>query len=162
MSVNKYHPHLLVIPEDDANRQLIEGFRNHLSVDSRKVHVENPAGGWGKVLAVFRDEHITRMQQYPERYVLLLIDFDNVEGRLAKAKAFVPPDLDERVFILGSWSDPEKLSAALGLKKEELGTKLAAECVDEDSELWKSQLLAHNHSELCRMKESICGQLLAD
>jgi hypothetical protein len=26
MSVNKYHPHVLVLPEDDANRQLANGF----------------------------------------------------------------------------------------------------------------------------------------
>lgn len=31
MSVNLYEPHVFVIPEDDANRQLADGF--HLEVD---------------------------------------------------------------------------------------------------------------------------------
>jgi hypothetical protein len=39
-------PHLLVIPENAANRDIVAGFRNHLSVDFRRIQVVNVAGGW--------------------------------------------------------------------------------------------------------------------
>lgn len=46
MAANRYRRHLLVIPEDDANRQIMIGFVLGLSVNSRLVQVEPPAGGW--------------------------------------------------------------------------------------------------------------------
>jgi hypothetical protein len=50
MSVDKYSPHVLVLPEDDANRQLANGF--HLNTDwnrSRQMQVLAAAGGRTKV-----------------------------------------------------------------------------------------------------------------
>ena len=44
MSVNRHKPHLLVLPEDDANRQLARGFELELS--TRQFQVLQPAGGW--------------------------------------------------------------------------------------------------------------------
>jgi len=160
MSVNKERPHLLVIPEDDANRQLIEGFRNHPSVDPRKIHVENVAGGWFKALEKFRDSHVILMRRYEMRHVLIMIDFDEVENRLAKAKEYLPDEVKNRVFILGSFSDPEKLASSLKMSKEDVGFALAEACVSVSSELWQSQLLDHNQVELARMKASICGDLM--
>jgi hypothetical protein len=49
-------PHLLVIPENAANRDIVAGFRNHLSVDFRRIQVVNVAGGvmeiWSRDLIV--------------------------------------------------------------------------------------------------------------
>ena len=37
MKVNKEQPHLLVLPEDDANRQIVNGFINHLNVNKSAI-----------------------------------------------------------------------------------------------------------------------------
>jgi hypothetical protein len=46
MAVNKYKPHIYVLPEDDANRQIANGFLLHESVDSRSIQVMPTTGGW--------------------------------------------------------------------------------------------------------------------
>ena len=43
MSVNKFRQHVFVLPEDDANRQLANGFLLDLSV--RQVQILPEAGG---------------------------------------------------------------------------------------------------------------------
>lgn len=57
MRLNKYRPHLLVLPEDDANRQIANGFILHPNVNSRAIQVLPPSGGWRKVLEDFRNVH---------------------------------------------------------------------------------------------------------
>ncbi len=45
MSVNKYLPHVFVLPEDDANRQLASGF--HLQVPwDRQRQMQVLSSGW--------------------------------------------------------------------------------------------------------------------
>ena len=44
--MNKYAPHVYIIPEDDRDRQIAEGFVNHHEVDDRRIQVMPPAGGW--------------------------------------------------------------------------------------------------------------------
>jgi hypothetical protein len=44
MSVNKYQPHILVLPEDDANRQLANGFVLDQSVATRNIQVLEEVG----------------------------------------------------------------------------------------------------------------------
>ena len=53
MSVNKYMPHVLVLPEDDANRQLANGFQLDESLATRKMQILEEAGGWQEVLHCF-------------------------------------------------------------------------------------------------------------
>jgi hypothetical protein len=58
MTVNKNAPHVYVIPEDDADRQLADGFVLHHGVDARRIQVMPPAGGWREVQRTFQDEYI--------------------------------------------------------------------------------------------------------
>ena len=53
MSVNKYQPHVLVLPEDDANRQLANGFLLDQYLSTRKIQVLEEVGGWIQVLERF-------------------------------------------------------------------------------------------------------------
>lgn len=46
MSVNRHLPHVLVLPEDDANRQIANGFLLHHAIGNRKIQVLEEAGGW--------------------------------------------------------------------------------------------------------------------
>src|SRR5215813_6979971 len=107
--MRKYRPHVLVLPEDRANRQLANAFRLDQSVVTRRIQVLPEVGGWKKVLDCFVSEHVSGMENHAERLMVLLIDFDESQGRLNIAKAAIPDHLAERVFILGAWSEPEAL-----------------------------------------------------
>lgn len=66
----------MVIPEDEANRQIMTGFLNHLEVDSRRIHVDPVAGGWQEVIEAFVNQPINAMKNLPHRHILMIVDFD--------------------------------------------------------------------------------------
>jgi hypothetical protein len=160
MSANKHLPHLLVIPEDDANQDIMTGFRNHLSVNSRQIQVTNVANGWKKAINTFLDEHAGLMRKFETRYVLIMIDFDDRENRFEYALNQIPEDLRNRVFIMGCQDEPERVRAATGLTKEKLGEALAEACSSMAEGLWGNEILAHNQRELERMQTTICRHLM--
>jgi hypothetical protein len=45
MSVNRYQPHVLVLPEDDANRQMANGFLLDQYLSTRKIQVLEEVDG---------------------------------------------------------------------------------------------------------------------
>lgn len=154
MSPNSYRPHIFVLPEDLANREMANGF--HLEVgEIRQMQVLRPACGWEKVLEQFNSDHVTGMDRYPDRFMILLIDFDGKQDRLEKAKAAIPEHLAERVFVLGAWNNPEALKAALGRPYEEIGSKMADDCREETDTTWGHDLLRHNAGELERLCEQV-------
>jgi hypothetical protein len=54
MAVNKYQPHVMVLPEDDANSRLAIGFQLQLdSAQLRQLDLLPVAGGWMEVLDLF-------------------------------------------------------------------------------------------------------------
>lgn len=163
MSANKYDVHLVVIPEDDANRQIVTGFRKHLEVDARKIQVEPVAGGWLKVLDVLLSDHVAGMGKYARRHVLLLIDFDGDSGRFEEARGRIPASFRNRVFVMGCLSEPEALCSATSLSREDIGERLAEACMGSGFEdangLWTHDALKHNQPELVRMKNTICQHL---
>jgi hypothetical protein len=115
MSVNKNKPHVLVLPEDEANRAIAIGFRIEVNRD-RQFQILRPAGGWTNVLSDFTSYHAAQMDVFKERRLIVLIDFDSNESRLDRAKAVIPPHLTERVFVLGVLSEtrgPQKSPAAV-------------------------------------------------
>jgi hypothetical protein len=128
MAVNKDRPHVLVLPEDDANRKLANGFLLNPSVQLRAVQILPNAGGWTKVCANFSSVHALEMERNPERYMVLLVDFDNSSVRLSKVMSIVPPQLVDRVFVLGVLSEPEDLSKSGMGSLEQIGKELAEEC----------------------------------
>ena len=156
MSVNKYQPHVLVLPEDDANRQLANGF-----------HLEVPWIGSGRCRCFrwrvvglrswtsFKSDHVDEMERYPNRFMVLLIDFDGSEERLTEAKAKIPADLTDRVFILGALTTPEALKQANLGSYEEIGSAMAKDCREETDTIWGHELLQHNASELDRLREHV-------
>ena len=100
MRINKYKPHLLVLPEDDANRQIANGFLLHPNLNSRAIQVLPPSGGWKKVMDNFNNVHAPEMQKLTHRMIVLLIDFDRDEGRLSYVESQIPEELRDRVFVL--------------------------------------------------------------
>lgn len=153
MSVNKYLPYLFVLPEDDANRQLANGF--HLNVDKiRQMQVLDVAGGWPEVLKLFTSVHVAEMERDENRFMVLLIDFDGRPNRLDRARADIPNHLTERVFVLGSLTTPEALRASLN-SYENIGSAMAKDCRDETDTTWGHDLLRHNAGELTRLRAQV-------
>ncbi len=153
--MNREKEHILVLPEDRANEEIANGFIQVPSVNDTSIKIERPAGGWQKVLKSFEEEHIAVMRQYPKTKVVLLIDFDQKEERLAYVKQHIPTDLKDKVFVLGVLSEPERLRSDIKKNFEEIGETLANDCPDDTNELWGHELLKHNKTELARMVPSV-------
>lgn len=157
MSANKYKRHILVLPEDDANRQIANGFLLNPNLNIRAIQILQPSGGWRKALDSFTNNHLSKMRQYTLRMFLLLIDFDLNEDRLGSMQKLIPDDLINRVFVIGSQSEPEGLKKGIANLNnfEDIGKALAHDCVNETYEIWGHELLKHNQKELDRMIASV-------
>lgn len=157
MSVNKYKPHVFVIPEDDADRQIADGFVLHARVDSRQVQVVAPAGGWSRVLDLFKEEYLPLLQQNDRTHVVMLIDFDGApEERRALFDSEIPEELQARVYIVGPRDKPETLRQSLGGGGfEDIGRSLADECDNDNLITWTHEHLLHNEHERLRLVASV-------
>lgn len=154
MSVNRHLPHVFVLPEDDANRQLANGFLLDQSL-SDQIRVLEEAGGWNQVIERFCTIYAVEMDRWQRRFMVLLIDFDKRSDRLAVAQARIPERLTNRVFILGSWSEPEELKQALGCSYEDVGLGMAQDCREGTYTTWGHELLRHNAAEINRLYEHV-------
>ncbi len=65
MSVNRYRPHVMVLPEDRANDEWTTGFTLHPALSYQQIQVLPAAGGWKKVLECFESDHASAMATYP-------------------------------------------------------------------------------------------------
>ncbi len=156
MSINAYKPHLLVLPEDDANRQIADGFVLDSNCNYRAIQVLRVAGGWLKVVDVFKSDYLQPMRQFPERRIVLLMDFDDKpEDRKSFVEREIPEDLKNRVFVLGVRSEPENLKKTTDKNYEAIGTALAKDCAENKQDFWMHELLKHNEPELKRLIENV-------
>jgi len=172
MSVNNHKPHLIVLAEDDANRQMAHAFLLEIrgrmpeprQIEVLRKRTKKPAkDGWLKTIEEkFVKDQIPVMYQYPRQMTLLLIDFDEQPRRLEYIQKQIPEDLNSRVFILGVWSEPEQLKKNLGQSFEKIGESLAQACINDSNELWQHDLLKHNLNEVSRMKPLINPLLFND
>ena len=151
MKINRYTPHIIVLPEDRANEEIANGFIQAPNVNYNIIQVERPAGGWTKVVDKFTEVHVPEMRIYSQRTIVLLIDFDERENRFSYVESQIPDDLKERVFVLGVQSNPESLRRDIKKTFEDIGEALAKDCSDNTNELWGHPLLEHNKTELERM-----------
>ena len=155
MSVNKYQPHILVLPEDRANSEMAIGFLLNSKLNERSIQVLPFVRGWKTVVEKFTDDFVPTMRKYPDRIIVLLIDFDESEKRFDYVEEKIPEDLRNRVFVLGVLSEPEKLKRSLKKNFEEIGEALSSNCSDNTDILWQHDLLKHNKIELERMASSV-------
>jgi hypothetical protein len=153
MSVNKHRDHVVILPEDDANRQLANGFL--LEVNSNQIRVLTEVRGWQSVIHTFHREHIKELRKYRYRRLILLLDFDDDAQRSRKIIDDIPDDLRDQVFLLGVQSEPEALKQAGFGSYETIGRALATECRDGAHDLWRHDLLRQNASELTRLRAAI-------
>lgn len=150
MSINIYREHVIVVPEDEADRQLANGFEQHHSVRHRTIQIMPIAGGWPALFDLFRKEYASYVRKYPKAHIVLIVDFDDdIESRLRQYDRVLSefPDRavwENRVYLLGATKDPEQLSSHLKLTKTQIGLQLAEECERGEFDLWNHELLAHN------------------
>jgi hypothetical protein len=152
---NRYRPHVIILPEDDANRQLVLGFLLHPGVRQRQVGLLRVAGGWAKARDRLVSDHVGEMERTPHQHVVLLIDFDNDLGRLDEFRKHIPATVADRVYIIGSRSRPEALKKELGTF-EAIGRQMANDCFEGSGGIWSHQLLNHNEPELKRLRAAAC------
>ena len=154
--VNRHQPHVYVLPEDDANRQLANGFLLGLDPSVlRRIQVLEEAGGWHEVLDRFVSDHVTGLDRFANRFIILLIDFDGNADRLDIAKNRIPERLAERTFVLGALGEPEDLKRAGLGSYEKIGLAMARDCREEADATWEHDLLRHNATELARLRQHI-------
>jgi hypothetical protein len=150
MSVNRYQPHVYVLPEDAANREIANGFQLHGSLNSHSIQVMPTLRGWPDVRDKFADEYVRILRNNTNTHVVLLIDFDE---NLDRPNAMnIPAELRNRVFVIGVWSTPEDLRRTMLASFEQIGWKLADACRTDSTIEWDHELLRHNADELDRMR----------
>lgn len=155
---SKYRPHMVILPEDDANRQIVNGFLKNPAIDRNCIQIERPAGGWLKTLESFKNNQVAGLRRWPLRIVVLLIDFDRDIGRLDyfRKQIDISADLMNRVFILGARNEPEDIKRAVGSGSlETIGIALADDCRSNTRTLWNHVELAHNSNELDRLNAAV-------
>lgn len=155
---NKFKPHVLVLPEDDANRQIANGFMLEPSLRQRNLQVLPPAGGWAVARDKLKAEHVPELSRLPQRIMVVLVDFDGRSERREQILGDIPHEIRKRIFVLGVFSEPERLKAALG-SYEKIGRELAAGCATNTDDAWGHELLAHNAAEASRLM-AIAGPVL--
>lgn len=155
MAANRYAPHLYVIPEDDANRQIAVGFEKDYRIKPRSIQIIGPAGGWKKALEKLSDDYYRILESNHNSRVLVIIDCDGDAERISRALGEVPAHLRGRVFIVGTMSEPEVLKKTFNTTLEKIGQAIADECFDENVKLWNHEQLIHNSSEVERLKRDL-------
>lgn len=155
MSVNKYKPHVWVLPEDDANRELANGFLLHPRLKLTAIDVRPVARGWHKALAVV-DDWAKELRTYPLRRLVLLVDLDGQgEARTQQIRDGFPADLRDRIYLLSTCEEPKALRVEQGQSLERLGKALADACAHQEEGLWNNPHLQHNETELVRLRDDV-------
>jgi hypothetical protein len=157
MSVNREKWHLLIKPEDDANRQIANGFVESLELQAQnKVQLLPPAGGWVKALEFIQCAQLERFRQ---RRVLILIDFDkSLELRRKIVEKYT--SVSSRVFVVGAKPEAEDLRREMKCHFEECGERIAGDCVSRECAIWKLESLDHNEDMLNRLCPEVYANLL--
>lgn len=157
--MNKYKEHLIIIPEDRANEEIANGFVTRPNIAGECVKILNVANGWAKAVGNI-NKKLKYLKKYPDAIMVLLIDFDNHKSRGKEIKNNIPSEFENRIFVLGVLSEPEKLCAATGYHEEKIGGLIAEDCPGGQGELWDHDLLRHNQPKLTRLTARVKNFLI--
>lgn len=156
MSPNLYKPHVYVIPEDDADRDIVNGFMLNLEINERQFYVDTVARGWERGRDKLLELCSGHLVKYTSAHAILIIDFDEQAQRASEIRDSVPDGLRDRVFIIGVFSEPEQLRRSTKKSYEQIGRMMAKGCKENNTDFWqKETLLAHNLEEIRRLSEAV-------
>lgn len=154
--MNRWADHLIVLPEDTANHNLATGFQLELDWACQGRYQVMPApGGWVKTFEALRNKYLDHLRKYPTGHLLVLIDFDGDANRRSDPNAMIPGDVSDRVYVLGTLHEPEDLKKSTKAAFEDIGRSLAQACRSGSPDLWSHAHLAHNDSEVSRLRNSV-------
>lgn len=165
--VNKHRPHVLLLPEDAAIKDVAIGFLD--GVDRQlAMHIERSAGGWAKARdAVATDCY--RLAAYPERRLVVVIDFDGHTERGSDIEMACPAAIADRVFVVGPLHDIEDLRKDLqsagamdGDTLSAIGQVAARDCREGARSLWSHDKLIHNEPTYRRLLMDVRPILFED
>jgi len=167
LSVNKFQPHLLILPEDQAVKDVAIGAVESIRVKAAaNLSIEKLLDGWRK-LEDRLPEYDHYLGKHPEARLLAIIDLDGDRNRPDEVRTWINVSFADRIFLLSSFHEPEALQRALhqDLKLtgslEMIGGTLVDDCPDDQSEAWAHSHLEHNKPELERFMAS-CRPILFD
>lgn len=133
MASNKFQWHLRIFVEDDANRQIVNGFLESFFQHNipRCIRVLPPSGGWRATLDAAQ---LDCVEGCSCRRVLAVIDCDGDANRICTATANGQANL----YIMGCCEEPEKLRQLLQHPGHfsTLGDSLAREYCHNNTSLW--------------------------
>lgn len=164
--MNSHLPHLVIIMEDKPYRGFVNGFLLHSGICPDQIFAESAGKGWKNTLEIFKRSHAAKMNKFPDRNILFLIDFDGKgESRRTEFKSGLPDDIRDRVFLIGCADDSEALKRELGGGLcEDIGLRLAENCLNgkdacrsgsSAANPWLGPQLAHNAAEIERLKDRV-------
>ncbi len=160
--MNRYIEHLLIVPEDDAIRQIVNGFIADIAISTNRVKVEPNAKGWSKARDSILSEYMPSLTRLQYRYLVVLIDLDDDSARLQQVRDQIPAECKDRMFVLGVASEAEDLRNKLNMTFEEVGRALAEDCRNSTSTVWTHELLSQNSEEIYRLRQSVSPFLFKD
>lgn len=159
MNYNKYKPYLLILAEDGAVLNIVDGALEAIEVrEAANVKKERFLRGWSKVESRMPEYH-KLLTQYPLGYLLIVIDFDEDPNRSEKVEEWIPEDVKQRCFILSCSDEPEELKREVRLPYDEIGEALVKDCPEAVDEIWNTPQLSHNSDELQRFLDC-CRDIL--
>lgn len=150
-----YNNQLKILFEDSPYRDILNGVALSSNVNENNLDFYKPCKGWLKVFEQLENE-VKILENLKDRHLLMIIDFDEkFESRYKMFFTKVPPQYQNRVFILGV--DNKESEALKGLFSindfEKIGKKLVEDCPDSDLSNWKNKHLECNLVEIGRMKD---------
>lgn len=153
--MNRYQKHILVLPEDDANRQIANGFFVNWAGGIQQS-ICPVARGWRRTFDELRDDYENHVRNFPKCRFVILIDFDDhFDERMNLFRRMVPEDLQDRIFLLGCIHEPETVRRELNTTFEGIGRILAEDCDTSTRSVWNANQFRHNSLELNRLKASL-------
>lgn len=157
MSVNLFLPHLIVIPEDNANREIANGFRLIIEKNDRQFLIKKLARGWpnGRNELVALSDSTGHLQKYKSSHAALIVDFDGKRERGSEIKQMVAEGVRDRVFVIGVLTEPEELRNVTRMKFEQLGSQIGEGCKGSSIGFWQHDLLVHNIEEIRRLSGAV-------
>jgi len=162
VKANAYKPHLLLIPEDPALHDIAVGFAGRF----HNVQVDPPVMGKIKLRDQFLEQELRKLGQFPLRFLVLVQDFDG--EALSGLERSIPADLRHRVFVLGPIDESEDLRSELREARvltsntlDEIGKRLADDCLAGEDGLWRSGQLVHLQDQLRVLRETVLPFLVA-
>jgi len=144
VNYNKYKPYLLILPEDQAVLNIVNGALEALEVkEAANVTTEELLAGWREVKSRMPEYH-KLLTQNQLGYLLIIIDFDKRPNRYEEVEQWIPKDIKKRCFILSCSGQPEELKREVGLPYDEIGQALVKDCPEAPAKIWKTPQLVHN------------------